>query len=54
MTMPLFLLRAVQAGISISDMDILTIGEVIDMYMERSNDNETYAYVAGQDDFDRF
>ena len=32
MTTPLFLLRCVQLGISIQDLDLLTIGMVNDMY----------------------
>lgn len=54
MTTPLFMLRAVQLGISIKDMDLLTIGLILDMYTECSNDNEKYAQAATQDDFDRF
>ena len=34
MTTPLFLLRCVQLGISIRDLDLLTIGLVNDMYAE--------------------
>ena len=32
MTTPLFLLRCVQLGISIADLDLLTIGLVNDMF----------------------
>lgn len=38
MTTPLFLLRCVQLGISIADLDLLTIGLVNDMFTERQND----------------
>ena len=38
MTTPLFLLRCVQLGISIRDLDLLTIGMMNDMYAESSND----------------
>ena len=38
MTTPLFLLRCVQLGISIRDLDLLTIGMVNNMYAESSND----------------
>ena len=34
MTTPLFLLRCVQIGLSISELDLLTIGTVNDMYAE--------------------
>lgn len=54
MTTPLFLLRCVQLGISISELDLLTIGMVNDMYVESSNDDYKYAQIATQEDFDRF
>ena len=42
MTTPLFLLRCVQLGISIADLDLLTIGLVNDMFTERQNDGYSY------------
>ena len=54
MTTQLFLLRCVQLGISIRDLDLLTIGMVNDMYAESSNDDCKYARVADQSDFDLF
>ena len=42
MTTPLFLLRCVQLGISIRDLDLLSIGLVNDMYAESSNDDYKY------------
>ncbi|MDB8736299.1 hypothetical protein [Ruminococcus bicirculans (ex Wegman et al. 2014)] len=54
MTTPLFLLRCVQLGISIRDLDLLTIGMVNDMYAESSNDDWNYNTVATQEDYDRF
>jgi len=54
MTTPLFLLRCVQLGISIRDLDLLTIGMVNDMYAETRNDDCKYATVATQEDYDRF
>ena len=53
MTTPLFLLRCVQLGISIRDLDLLTIGMVNDMYAESSNDDWNYNTVATQEDYDR-
>lgn len=50
----LFLLRCVELGISIADLDYLTIGMVHDMAIEKSNDNFNYAIKASQDDFDKF
>ena len=55
MTTPLFLLRCVQLGISIRDLDLLTIGLVNDIYAENSNDDyKGYKEVATQEDFDKF
>lgn len=55
MTTPLFLLRCVQLGISIRDLDLLTIGMVNDMYAESSNDEYNgYSQLATQEDFDLF
>ena len=54
MTTPLFLLRCVQLGISIRGLDLITVGLVDDMYIEGDNDNEKYAQVATQRDFDLF
>ena len=42
MTTPLFLLRCVEIGISIRDLDLLTIGLVLDMWTEKGNDGATY------------
>ena len=54
MTTPLFLLRRVEIGISIQDMDLLTVGLVIDMWTEKANDGVKYNRVATQEDFDKF
>lgn len=56
MTIPLFLLRCVQlGGVSIRDLDLLTIGLVNDMYAEKSSDDyKEYKEVAIQEDFDKF
>ena len=54
MTTPLFLLRCVQTGISIADLDLLTIGTVNDMFQEHIRDNLEWPETAGQDDFDVF
>ena len=54
MTTPLFLLRCEQIGLSLSDLDLLTIGMVNEMFIEKENDEATYEYKATQDDFDRF
>ena len=54
MTTPLFLLRCVELGIAISDLDLLTIGLVIDMWTEKGNDDVKYKKEATQEDFDAF
>ena len=55
MTTPLFLLRCVQLGISIRDLDLLTIGMVNDMFVESRNDEyKGWRQIATQEDFDRF
>ena len=54
MTTPLFLLRCTQLGLSMADLDLLSIGLINDMYAESSNDDCNYATLATQEDFDRF
>lgn len=54
MTTPLFLLRCVQLGLSIRDLDLLTIGMVNDMFAESRNDDYEYNTLATQEDFDKF
>lgn len=54
MNTPLFLLRCVQLGISIRDLDLLTIGLVNDLYIESGNDSYPYPRTASQEDFDLF
>lgn len=50
----MFLLRAVQIGLKIDDLDGLGYGTVIDMMTENSNDDCEYKQVATQEDFDRW
>lgn len=54
MTLGLFLLRVVQMGLSIADLDNLEYGTVVDMMTESSNDAEGYDYIPTQEDFDAF
>ena len=55
MTTPLFLLRCVQLGLSMSDLDLLSIVLVNDMFTERENDDyDGWTYKASQHDFDLF
>jgi hypothetical protein len=43
----------VQLGIHISELDLLTIETVLDMYMELQRDDEPHDQLASQDDMDR-
>lgn len=54
MTTPLFLLRCVQLGISMGDMELLSIGLINDMYAESRNDEWKYREQATQEDMDLF
>lgn len=51
MTTDLFLLRCVEIGISISELELLSIGTVIDIWTEKANDGLKYSNVTGQDEF---
>ena len=55
MTTPLFLLRCLQIGLSLSDLDLLTIGMVNDMYIESRNDEyKGWRELATAEDFAKF
>ena len=56
MTTGLFLLRCLQIGLSLRDLDLLTIGMVNDIYTESRNDehSDLYRETANQRDFDLF
>lgn len=54
MTTPLFLLRCFEVGISVRDLDLLTIGLILDIWTEKSNDSVKYRRVETQEDFDKF
>ena len=54
MTTPLFLLRCLEIGISIGDLDYLTIGMVMDIWTEKANDSVKDDSLATQEDFDKF
>ncbi len=53
MTTPLLMLRCVQLGIHISELELLTIGTVLDMYAELQGDDEPHEQLASQDDMDK-
>ena len=54
MTTALFLLRYVEIGIIIFELDLLTIGIVLDIWIEKLNDGVKYSKIAGQVEFDKF
>ena len=54
LTTPLLLLRCVEVGISIAALDLLTIGLILGMLIEKGDDAEKYDHTAKQNDFDRF
>ena len=54
MTTPLFLLRCLQIGLSLRDLDLLTVGMVNDIFVENMNDDYDYKELATHEDFDTF
>lgn len=54
MSTALFLLRCTEVGLSMADLDDISIGMVNDMFVEKSNDNYDWKELASQEDFDRF
>lgn len=59
MTTALFLLRCLEVGIAIRDLDLLTIGMILDIWTEKGNDSYKYGEKstvreAQQADFDKF
>jgi hypothetical protein len=46
-------MRALQAGLSLSDLDALDVGAVLDILTEGANDGAEYNRVATQEDMDR-
>lgn len=53
MTTPLFMLRCLQVGLSLSDLDDIDIGLVNDMFSESARDHEHWDELATQDDIDK-
>ena len=54
MSVALFLLRCTEIGLSMNDLDLLTVGMVNDMFVEKSNDTYEWRELASQDDFNKF
>lgn len=53
MTVGLYLLRAIQSGLHVADLQELSIGLVYDLIVESANDHYEYPYIATQEDIDR-
>ena len=53
MTTALFMLRCVQLGLSIADLELLTIGLVNEMFNESGRDKIKWREEASQNDMDR-
>lgn len=53
MNSPLFLLRCCEIGLSMEDLEYLSIGLISDMFTEKDNDDYEYPYVATQADIDK-
>ena len=54
LTSGLFLLRCVELGLNMRDLEDLDVGMVYDMMIEKANDSAEYDTIATQADFDRF
>lgn len=48
------MLRCIELGLSIDDLENMDFGLVQDMLTEKANDEYKYPYKASQEDFDRF
>ena len=53
-TTALVMLRALRLGISLRDMELVTIGMINEMYAEAANDTLDWPELATQEDMDRF
>ncbi len=55
MTTGIYLLRCAELNIPMSDLELLDVGMIFDMLLERSNDSwDGWTERATQDDFNRF
>ena len=54
MNTALFLLRCKQLGLSMQELELLTIGLIDDMFIEKENDNFDYPSLATQEDYNLF
>lgn len=54
MTVGLYLLRVFQNGMTMNDIDQMTVGMVLDIFTESANDQYDWKPLATQKDFDAF
>jgi hypothetical protein len=54
MTTALFLLRCVKLGLTMADLEHLTVGMIVDMFTESANDSYKRDTLATSEDIDRF
>lgn len=54
MNTALYILRAKQIGLTLSEMEELEEGFITDMIIESNNDHCDYKELASQEDFDKF
>jgi hypothetical protein len=54
LTTALILLRAKQLNLCLEELNLITVGDVIDMLTEQSNDHAEWDYEATQEDIDKF
>lgn len=54
MNTALFLLRVCELGLSMDDLDNLTVGMVLDMQTEKANDDYNWRVLATQEDMNKF
>lgn len=53
-TTGLYMLRCIELGLSVEDLEHIDFGLVQDMLTEKMNDEYKYPYKASQKDFDNF
>ena len=50
----MLMLRALEIGLKISELEEITVGELLDMLIEKGNDQYEYPIKATREDFARF
>lgn len=50
----MLVLRALQLGLRLTDLDQITVGDLVDLIIESSNDEYEYPVKATQEDFRSF